>query len=384
MYSLHTRKMSLKEEVATWAKTAPKEEIDTALEIGYLAIKRAAGAKPAPVVVPTAPVEREIAVVKGQKGEAYVESVLNKRFGNVINMTKQAKSGDLTLFLGHSKVIVEVKNYDNEVPAAGVEKFQRDLSTTNAAAGVFVSLKTRISGIDSPFLIRYEYTDTKMIPTVYFVGSTEEIIISAIKIVEQLIKATGELVEELYARDKILGLTYDASEALDTVSKTRNDLLANITTITGMLQKNSLGLVNAETVLRKALDEMKAELFHKTIAGGAVAAELQQMMNDRGYEPQIHEFVAKISSAVSAGLHKRDVTAPTWKTTARKCLNVNTGIGFNFLQAKVELFVPRARVQPEQILHGITALPKKKITIDDNVNVELDPGTIEYALLIVG
>ena len=158
-------------------------------------------------------------------------------------MTKSAKSGDLTLFIQHRKIVCEVKNYANNVPSSQVEKFQRDLGTTNASGGVFISLKTPISGVTSSFTIRYERTDTKTIPCAYLVSSEESAVIVATNMISQLISSFDYLNAEMYARDKVIGSVYEIADRLDDVSKIRNDLQMSIGGITSQLMKTSTGLV---------------------------------------------------------------------------------------------------------------------------------------------
>jgi hypothetical protein len=373
--SSNTSQIKLTAECCAWFDKASDEEIMAAKEIGYQAMKISGMLKPKSYILVEPGVNDRISVVKGQIGEAHVESILRKHFGNnVENVTKTSKSGDLTLNFMHKKLIVEVKNYKNDVPSSEVEKFQRDLATTNASCGVFISLNSQISTIREDFIIRYENIESRVVPAIYMVSNEEKAIVSAVNIVSQLVKATDVLINDIYSRDKVLELTYEASEALDNFARSRNDLQTNIGAVTTILNKTTVGFIGAEVTLRKAVDGIKSELYgNKVIAGGEIETELSRILDEKGYKPQTRLHIAKIVSAVEFTIPKHNLTISSWKNSARKYTHIQSGISLNFLQSKVQVNIPRNKVSWNNIQELLTT---KKASVDDNVNADLDEQTV--------
>lgn len=367
-------------ECAQWWDSASFAEKVGALEIGARAMQVGRLVYPQTVVAVSEPTRvTQVPTYKGQAGECHVADILQKHFpGNVENMTKVAKSADLSLWMDLRKFIVEVKNYSNPVPSAGVEKFQRDLSTTNAAGGIFISLNTPITGIKEDFVVRFEYTDNKVVPVAYVCSSVESVIITAVNIITQLVEATDTLVNDIYGRDRVLEHVQDAATSLDVLAKTRNDLQVSIADASSLLNKSTVGLVNAEVSLRRAIDGIKSEVFApNVIHGGEVETELSRIMDTKGYNAQIRLRVTKIAQAVESITPRRELTISAWKSSARKYIHLNSGIGFNLLQSKVEVFIPVSKMEWADFPYLLTTF-RKKISVDEVVTIELDAITVDY------
>lgn len=374
--------------ISDWLSTASVSDISQVIELGFpifckineSVAKQLSEIKQIQPVIDRSP----LPVFRGQIGEDFVENILKKHFGaGVSNVAKNPKSGDLTLFLNHRKICVEVKNYTNSVPSSGVEKFRRDLNTTNACGGLFISLNTSITGITSSFTIVYEPSDTKTIPVAYIVSKDESAIIVAINIVSQLIAAVDYVYAESYSRDKIMNSIYELAESLDNVSRVRNDLQVSINDITDGLIKSSLGLVKAENDIRKSIDSVRGELYFKQqIDVEPAIVELETNPNFAKKPSEIKQCVAGVMKCVQETLHKKDIIGSIWKLSARKCMNTVSGISFNLLANKIEVNIPRTKVSIETIVKSMNAFGKK-ISITDTVCVELDNSTYDWVCEII-
>ena len=189
-----------KSSVSQWISASTIEDIEAAIEFGIPAVQRLKKLsiqqiQPTPQLQP---------VTQGQSGELQIETILRDAFGDVSNVSKTPQSGDINLFIKHSKITIEVKNYTNPVPVSGVEKFRRDLHTSGSSGGLFISLNTPITGVASNFTIMYEHIDTGIIPCAYIVSNDKQSIILAVNIVSSLIEAVKFMSTSLYDKDTVL------------------------------------------------------------------------------------------------------------------------------------------------------------------------------------
>lgn len=377
---------NMSETTSEWVRTASSDDVALAIELGYpllCKVKGMVAQKVAEATSKLSPTPVDLPVAKGQIGEAFVENILARRFGTVANVSKNPRSSDLTLFLSHRKIIIEVKNYSNHVPISGVEKFQRDLCTTNACGGVFISLKTPITSVTTDFTIRYEQSDTKTIPCAYIVSSDENTIIVAVNMISNLISAFEYVASELYNRDRILGGVYEVAERLDDVSKVRNDLQVGIGEITSQLMKTSLRLITAEAGIRQAVDGIRSELFHiQTPDIEPALAELEKVPNFSKYTTETKKLIGSVMRCVQEMLPRNDINGGYWKLSAKKCSNALTDISFNFLTNKVYVSIPRTKISSQLITKALDIFGKK-VSVDDHLHVELDKLTHEWIISVL-
>jgi hypothetical protein len=88
---------------------------------------------------------------RGAIGEEEVLLDLNTVFGpadRFVRASTTARAGDIQGTLSNGEVVLlEIKNYSKNVPSAEVRKFWRDMRERNFKYGIFVSLRTPISGM---------------------------------------------------------------------------------------------------------------------------------------------------------------------------------------------------------------------------------------------
>jgi len=373
-YNYSIDSSSLSEALSEWMKTATPEDINLALELGYINVRKVRGMV-RPVVMTTT--DSVLPVYRGQVGEEFVESVIRERFGEVANMTKNPKSGDLTLFIQHRKIVIEVKNYTNAVPVGGVEKFRRDLETSGAAGGVFVSLRTPISSITGDFTIRYERTELKNVPCAYIVSDSKNAIVVAVNMISQLINALSYVASETASRDRVIGGVYDMDNHVNQLTRVRHDMQTGIGDIVNMLHKTSLGVVTAESSLKQTLDEIKTELFHTVKPDlGQAMRELVNVPNYSKYTDETKNMIGSIMQSVQETLHTEDINGGMWKLSQKMCKNVLCDIGLNFLAKRVQVMIPRCKLGASAIANILNRFGNK-VSIDDSVYIDLDATTID-------
>ncbi len=354
----------MSETARLWLQRATPAEISMAVEFGRIAAQHLSILRP--VETPAAP-------IKGQIGEAYIEEILRKRFGGVTNVAKTAKSGDITLFIDHRKIVVEVKNYSNAVPAIGVEKFRRDLSTTNAAGGVFVSLNTSITGVTTDFTVQHEHSDTKTVPCAYIVSSDAQAIIVAVNMIVSLIRDHEFLSAELYNKDRIASGVHEITDRLTDVSRIRSDLQDQIGKFSTQIVKSSAGLASVECDIRRITDDMCGDLFHTIGGADIVDARLMDNAVFMKYTIPSRNYVYHILRHFAPG--DADIM-PVWELSARSCVHAS-GVGFNFMAKKINVVIPRTHVEVEIIVSAI-AKYDRKISFAEKYIIELDHETFDW------
>lgn len=363
------------DETSAWLEGATREEIGMALNLGCALVSKLGKMQARPRTSERA--QSHIPVARGQIGEDHVQRILEEKFGRVENTTKMAKKGDMSLFMHHRKITVEVKNYTGVVPASQVEKFQRDLCTTNASGGIFISLNTPISCIPDSFVIRYEHVETRSVPCAYLVSSDDNAIVLAVNMIHQLLTASEFAAAEMYARDNVIGDVYRIADSLDDISKVRNELQLEIGNITGKLIKTSMGLVSAESCIRDSISGIKTELFHAQEIGPAAAlAAIEVIPYYTKQRESVKKCIQTVLSRVQELLHQRDQIG-AWRVSAKKCTSVHTGASITFGASAVKFSIPRTRVSPEMVLASLDSLDKK-VSVDEHMHIDIDESTIDW------
>lgn len=363
----------LSEQSAEWYSKASPEDIATAIEYGHLLVPKIKEQKPRAV--------HALPVVKGQQGEKHVEDIITREFGNVANVSKTSMRGDLTLYISHRKITVEVKNYNNPVPTISVDKFRRDLNTTNSCGGVFISLNSPIANITGNFSIIYERTDTKTIPCAYIVSSDENAIIIAINMISQLINSVDFVAKEVLARDIITTNVYDLAEYLDDVSRVRNDLLTGISEITNSLVKTSVGLVGAESNIRRVIDNMRGELCNMVVLDEPILPGLASHAPFNKQPAEIQGYISGVVKTVQDRAHRENINGVIWKISAKKCISHYASV--IFYAAKTEITIPRTGILMDVILKMFNIFGKKITMCSTDITVELCSQTYDSICALI-
>jgi hypothetical protein len=308
-------------------------------------------------------------VERGQIGEAYVEEILRKRFPDIKNVTKNGKSGDLTLFIDHRKITVEVKNYSNPIPTHEVDKFRRDLCTTNASGGLFISLNTAITNITSDFTMRYEQTETVSVPCVYIVSSSENAICCAVAQLTSLLSCTAFIKQQC---DTNTEAVYKISNGLDELSRTRNDLQCQLVNIHSKLIKTTSQLAIVESGIRNELTTLQ-RVCVSVMSVPDFEKHMMFLKQSETTKKLVHDIVKRINDKTTE-LHN------CWKMTAKKCTHLS-GLGIAFKVNGADLIIPRTMLTDEQIIHVISF--EKKAIISTDVLITIDPTTIDWIYTVI-
>lgn len=362
--------------LSLWLAKAADSDIMSAIEFGYPTVVKLNETLANQLALRN---ESNTSAVIGAVGEDFVESILKKRFIHVDNVANCAKSGDLSLYLRNRKIVIEVKNYSYPVPTSGVSKFQRDLLTTNAAGGVFISLNTPISCFAEEFVIRYEVGPGGVtVPCAYIVTSDENSIIIACQMVSNIIQFFEYAAVNLHDRDKIKENIHNITKNLSDISLARDKFQCQFSKISSDLLDIMLQFASAEGRIRAQTDAMLSELYHMdTHDMSGIMAELQKNSYYLKYKQENKDNIHKVISQIHGG-GSCNMNDHAWKISAKRFVNNRTEIGINFSLTRVDITVPRGRLSIEALTDAISSLGKK-ITFDSNkLCIELDCSTIEY------
>lgn len=327
-------------ELRKWVAGASPADLENALQVGWRNVEYFRKSKP-PVVMSTG--AAEIPVARGQIGEDLVENALRERFGDITNVTKTPRSGDITLWIGGRKTIIEVKNYTNPVPVAGVEKFRRDLSTTGAFAGVFVSLQSAITGVTPDFKIAMEAIDGRSVPCAYIVSCDRAQIVTSVLIATQLAAALVATTRDMYVGDSLAGTVRELATHVDELAGTRWNMQREVADAAERAVKNSACIMSTEVKLRADIEKLQGEVTVHIVHGSGTLAVAEVA----GYE----KLPAEVKTAVGVVVAAVDAIAGadifgTWKVTARKCVH-GSGIALLFSAKRAQALIPIGRAGPE-------------------------------------
>jgi hypothetical protein len=210
-----------------WINKATKEEKVKALRIGIFLLQNGItlnnplpkeSSLPKESLLQKKEVEIKQSAVIGQEGENYVHSFLLKYY-RVKDVHTIAKTGD---FIVNESIMMEIKNYSSTVPTQEVTKFHRDLISSGLEGGIFVSLKSPISNMQT---FKYEHlsTGSNLIPVLYISSSSPEIIKIAVDLVIYEIsrpKVSDKNMEKIVEKLFLLGdLVQNLSQTRDQIQE---------------------------------------------------------------------------------------------------------------------------------------------------------------------
>jgi len=263
--------------MSTWIKTATLEEIVFAIECGYSSVFKLRNYKKYKAIAEkqsnpdnlqqvnnsntnTSSINNNdinnttnniIPAIKGKIGEQEIEDIIKKVYPSATNTSSNKMSGDLQLNINNNKIIIEVKNYTNNVPYATVEKFKRDLNISNSLGGIFISLQSPIDKIYKTMSIVYE----NGIPCIYVISRDPDVILCCISLISSAIEAQIYKNNSLSENDLAL-----IDKNLSNILKHRHSLYEASSTIHKEITHIGTLLSLAEIDLKNILDKIRVNI----------------------------------------------------------------------------------------------------------------------------
>lgn len=365
---MSTITVAVDDETARWCETG---NVALALRIGIAALSLSAEVVK-PVVLAPAPVAIMSSPALGVAGERIIEAALREHF-TVRNVAATSHHGDLQVFINHHNICVEVKNYSRTVPATEVAKFLRDVDSTNASGGVFVSVGgTSITGVGtSTFSMRFEHIDGRTVPCAYVVSADPSAAVLAVQMIIDLIKITRALLADMLPDTSSVHEILEQAEAL---GRLRGELATEITAVTSAMIKTGGRLGTVVASIRSCANRLRDDMPTCTIDRDLLA-RLDELPAFRRYDDSIKAAVSVIVHAIGlAG------SLGIWKLAPKKCL-LTTGMGFSWTVVP-DFLLPIAMRTPE-ILADAIAYGKKVTMTTEHLCIEICVSTLDWIVELV-
>lgn len=360
-----------------WTMSVASQDIALAIEIGMMAITRARS-EIQPTKTTRAPIGNP--VVAGLSGESKVESILREEFAEVTNVARSSHSGDLALFLRGHKIVVEVKNYTGPVPNTEVEKFRRDLSTSAASGGLFISLRSPITRITNDFAMRYETVECDVVPCAYINSEDPRAIILAAHMVINMVDMQNQLRADVRSKDQMELTVARMVDLASCVSRLKDDLRGFSAEALSKHSKLAQQIMQVERTLKAVTNDMREEIAYQGNTLSAVGQILEKQSAYAKYPAPTKKLILRIMEAMDIDL--ANLGGRTWKITAKKCTHATTSLGITFFAAQAEVNLPRTMVTDAQLMHALYNF-KGTTASSSQVNVALTDHTVEWILSLL-
>lgn len=330
------------------------------------------------------PAAEETSALKGARGEARVREVLAREGWTIRETSQKARSADMIVEAPAGLIYVEVKDYAIPVPDKEVAKFRHDLGARGAAAGVLVSLSTKIVGIRKALCTRLEAlpTEGRLVPVVYVASGDPGVIAAGVELAAQAAKGQpgplpplalhGQDALEAYAAglEEIADQYSDAQADLGRVAATAAGSIGDVLEKTGGALRDLRRLARAQRAAVEAPEE---------VLGGAPAIWEEIA---RRYAPgeKCRPALEDVLRALEEPALGEAREFARWRFLKQKAVHTATETSLSFLKTRVDLGVPVARVGPDALAGLLGRHPKKVRLADGVLALELDEDTAADAL----
>ena len=313
----------------------------------------------------------------GQLGEEEVFAILRERFSKIERTGHIPHSGDITLNCDYGKIIVEIKSYSTCVTQSQIAKFRRDLKDAGASAGLFISLRSTITGVRDNFAVCHEHT-RKFVPVIYSSFPNRDMMKTSLVILYQLLGAVdyvnGMMEKEAASINRLAKL----DETAGNLANTRRRALEITGTLNSAMGDLVGDLSTSETQLRSVVDG--ARMLPVDYDGGTVLTEIKSSQRYVSYTQDIRDYLIQFIRKVHARIPS--VMEPTWTNISGRYLCKTTGHAFRLMAGAPEVSVPRTGVSDDAVLTLLNEL-NSDISISSEIVAKLTKKTAKNILDIV-
>lgn len=164
-------------------------------------------------------------ITKGNMTETIVFTALSQRYNNAISV-KSGHSGDIII----DDILIEVKNYARSVPKKELDKFYRDITTTNSNSGILVSISSDIVGFPNNFNYFKLLINKRQVPIIILHTNNIDLIYTAIDLLKSSITLNNDkmdiiksMIEDIMYNDNTLRKMHEYNNK--TIIELRNRLI---------------------------------------------------------------------------------------------------------------------------------------------------------------
>lgn len=217
----------------------------------------------------------------GQIGEAAIFDILGQHYAVKVT-AHESKSGDMSLLIDTFKILVEVKNYTSYVPTLTVDKFYRDLTTSNAHGAIFISLRSAINCVTKDFIVKYINAGDRCIPCIFIVSDQPAQILTAVAMLRQIIAQREESLDNAKKSSVVAEIAHGIGDSLDTLSKIRDSVQLMAQDMTAKVIKQATELGRVEGIIRHNIKKLKSEII---ISNSNLLQIIQKIPNYNKLDP---------------------------------------------------------------------------------------------------
>ena len=208
--------------------------------------------------------------IRGEIGENAIQDELEKNFINdkIIRCSSQSHVADIQIIPEDGEeIIIESKNYTGVVPSKEIEKFKKDMNTTNINYGIFISFHSKITGKKN-FEIE-QYDDDKFI---LYLSNIEQNLglvslgANLMKRISKIVTTNKDVIHKNLLKNKI---------------KSIHKTLKKLPKLISFFKKKKTTLVEEEINIRKALDNIHSEFLKTEVNLKSVIDEIRKEINDK-------------------------------------------------------------------------------------------------------
>lgn len=224
-----------------------------------------------------------VAPLIGQKGEKDVREILKSTNLWILDEKKtKSKSGDIKakpcydILSSKYPLMVEVKNYKNNVPYAEVEKFHRDLhNNIEYTMGLFISIDRKICNIDSDI-----YYETKLINGKY------RFLVYLTFLDEQILKVVSEVLLFQYANNEKINESHivQLNQLFESI-KLFHNLKTQMENMKDNINEMILTVDRLYCEMESSINKIKMKPF----------ITIQEFDSPDSFKPKIKKFIKKIN-----------------------------------------------------------------------------------------
>lgn len=335
-----------------------------------------------PTHTPTSvPTHTQSSHARGRAGESEIYAIVSSVWPGAEDVTAKPHSGDILYKCADGRVIVEVKNYLTAVPPHQVDKFMNDLTVRGAAAGLFVSIRSPITGVSGPIVIQYERIGGRYVPVIYLTSPSPDDVRVACTMVVQLVGAIGYANALIREREALYASIAECADAADGLSEVRGKFAATIGSVSAQLSEVACDLSVCERAVRRSLAAASTATGVELPAAD-ISAFVSANSRYAAYPCDLRTAIAAVTKAV-------EMRAPNIKKgwVAKGCastyIHAFTGATLKLLVRSANITVARAGVPTELTLRLLDEFPKHTAVYGDAITVSIDASTRDAIIAIV-
>lgn len=315
----------------------------------------------------------------GRAGEAAVLDAVRRVWPSAHDVSGRAHSGDIMIRTADGRICIEVKNYRSRVPSAQVDKFRADMAMTGAIAGLFVSIASPITGIETqPLVLQYERHGGGFVPCAYMTMPSPAEITAACSMLLQLVGAIAyadALIREREAAYTAMGELIDAVDGLSVV---RSQYVGVVGGISAQLAGVAGDLRGVEAAIRE-----KATMLTKALGGCDGDCDDNRIYADPKYCAYSDPVKKAIRDLINYVNSRTPADAGAWTSRGTAYLHRFTGVALRLYVREAKVALDCSSLGDNTILRMLRDRPRDVSVTDGAIIVAINGETLDSIMALI-